>query len=578
MHMHLDADEPLRSARGPTTASSSRPALANAVATLQRSVGNGAVSQLLDRTRAPAPPVLVQRCGPVPCDCGPEEREEAQAHLSVARSALPPGATVQRAASDFLIRGKHPLAAAMPDVVFFDVGQSSPDSAERAKIVALATPAGRPLTLRGTASEEGSPARNATIVGERISAVSAVLTAAGHTAAKTPEALQAAGAGNIDYRRARSVEIRPSGAASASPDCSAGAAPNDCGPAPSPFTTALARAHTMIATARAKIAGPPDTATADLLTRLFGSASVIGTVDANLAAIDAQLTHMTPFGGSSGHRCVNNCDAGCGSGSTAYNQGEGAGALMTLCPIFVTEPGLDERAGVLFHEATHATPGLAAGDQSYVWQRLITQLPPALALSNADSYTAFVRLVTAPGSITLGPPVPDSHAGMSPGEQSQADRAVAWVQQWVMGTSSEVSSTYGVAHESIAAGSWTNGYYEDAMAFLAPAFGLTAPPAVPTEADKVALAGISDRYEQMLSAVSDTLMLQKAPVAGVRWEPGPGTTVRFGASFFTLSPRDQVVTLLRALIAVTPTISSRLRSGYLSVVHSVETHQGLGSP
>jgi hypothetical protein len=583
MHTHREAGEVDRPARVPGRVPvEPRPVTAEAVAALQRSAGNGVVTRLLTgppSARRPSPrPAPVQRCGPVPCDCGPEQREAAEAGPAVARSVLPPGAPVQRVAADFAIRGKFRRAAAHPGTVFFDLGEITPDAAERAKLTALAVPAARPLTLRGTASEEGRAGVNTALVDQRIDAVSTVLAANGHAGPRTPEPLPAAGAGNIDYRRARSVEVRPTGGASTAPDCSAGSAPNDCGPMPNPFSTGLTRAHAMIAAARGALSGPPDAATSALLTQLFGGVGAAGAVDANLALIDAQLTHMVPFAPTSGHRCVNSCDPSCGGGATAYNTGTGAAAQMTLCPVFLTDPSLDRRAGVLFHEATHATPGLETGDQSYVWQRLITQLPAALALQNADSYTAFVRLIASPGSITLGPAVPDTHAGMSPAEQAQVDRAVAWVQQWVVGTSSELSATYGVAQESIAAGSWTNGYYKDAMAFIAPAFGLRSPPALPTRTDCIGLAGIHDRYEELVRAVSRPLALAKAPGPRATWSPGPGTAASFGASFFALSPRNQVVALLRALIAALPTISSAKRASYLAVVNAVETHQGLGSP
>ncbi len=546
---------------------------------LQQAIGNRAISRLLDLRS-------VQRCGPTTCDCSPEERTEwelrARADSAVAQRSVAEElhARVQRAVSaDFKIRGKWPGAPSESSTLFFDVAERTPDAVESAKIPPLASPPGRALTLKGTASEEGGAGANAAVVADRIAAVSSLLAAAGHTGVRTVEARPTAGVGNINYRRARVVEIRPTGAPSPTPDCSAGAAPNDCGPTPSPFTTALARGHMMIAAARSKIAGPPDPATTALLTRLFGGIGSVGTIDANLALIDGQLTNMVPFTPTHGHQCVNTCDALCGAGATAYNIGDGPTAMMTLCPVFVSEPDLDERAAVLIHEGSHGTTGLTTGDQSYTWQRLITQLPPALALSNADSYTAFIRLATSPGSITLGPSAPDTHSGgMTPPEQAAADRSVAWLEQWIMGTQSEVSALYGVAHESIAAGSWTNSYYEATMTFVAPVFGLTAPPARPRKSDKVALAGIADRYEQLLNAVSRPLDLKKVGMPGTSWTPGPGTTVNLGATFFGLSARDQVTALLTALIAVQPAISPARAPHYIATVHNVEAHAGLGSP
>ena len=50
--------------------------------TLQRLAGNGAVAALLERRRPPTGPgrsVVVQRCGPLPCDCSPDEQAEYEA-------------------------------------------------------------------------------------------------------------------------------------------------------------------------------------------------------------------------------------------------------------------------------------------------------------------------------------------------------------------------------------------------------------------------------------------------------------------------------------------------------------------
>ncbi len=540
-------------------------------AALQVVAGNRAVSRLLAK---PAPNA-VQRCGPTPCDCTPEERAEKETNQA--------SAPVQRATSpDWAIRGKFPGAASVPNTIFFDMNETSPDATEQGKLAPLATPPTQALTLKGSTSEEGAAGLNASIASTRIAAVSSGLAAAGHTGARTPEPRPLAGAGNIDYRRARSVEVRPTGAVSPTPDCSAGPQPNDCGPAPSPFTTALARAHAMVASARAALAAP-DAATTALLTQLFGGTAAAPTVSANLAAIDGQLTHMTPFGGTSGHRCVNTCDAACGAGATAYNDGDGPSALMTLCPIYLADPDLDSRASVLIHEGSHGTVGLTTDDQSYVWQRLITRLPPAMALNNADSYTGLVQLIVNPGSVTLGPSAPDTHAGgMSAAEQGQVDDAVAWLQQWIMGMQSEVSSLYGVIVESRTASppSWSNTYYEETMTRIAPIFGLHAPPPVSGKTDQVAIAGISDRYDTLLGAVTNQLSLTKVGGAVTTWDAGPGTTVRFGTDFFASgqTARSRTELLLSAVIAADPNITAARRGQYRSALLSIVARGNIGTP
>jgi len=533
---------------------------------LQSGAGNRAVAGLLAPT--------VQRCGPTPCDCSDDERAEYAATHPTAQRAVE---TVQRD-PDFAIDGKFQDAAAHTNTLYFTRASAAPDATELAKVPALATPTTKPLTLVGSASEEGPAVTNASLVAGRLSAVGAALDAAGHDkTVRTVEAKPSAGAGNIDYRQARSVEVHETGTASGILDCSVGDGENDCGPEPNPFSTALDQAHAIIAAAVGKLSAP-DAATDDLLTKLFGDPSAAPDLIVDYKMIDAHLNDMKPFGGGAGHRCVNNCNADCGGGADAFNAGEGGGALMTLCPEYVATADLDERAAVLIHEGSHGTPGLDTEDLSYRWQRLITLLPPGSAKKNADSFTALAQLLAKPGSITLGPDHPDTHdAAMTPDQQHAGDVAVAWLQQWLMGVNNDVSALYGIINESRAATppAWTNSVYEDSMREIAPLFGLHVPPKVPTIDDQTAIAGIFDRYQRMQGRVDAQLAISATP--------GPvtafvGTDLHLGTEFFAQDPRHRTETLLRAIIAAEPSIRAGLRDAYFRVVLRLVTLRGLGTP
>lgn len=537
---------------------------AGAVLALQAGAGNRAVSRLVAPT--------IQRCGPTPCDCSDEERAE---HAATHGTAAPP---VQRAASDFAIAGKFSGAAGDKSTLFFDVKTTAPDADELAKVPALATPVSQPLTLKGSASEEGTAGSNTSLVNSRIAAVDSALAGAGHTGPRTPDPKPGAGSGSIDYRQARSVEIVAAGHPSTHPDCSLGSQENDCGTAPSAFTTALKHAHEMISKSITALSAP-DAATNDLLTRLFGSPGVAPTLVANFTLINGQLTNMEPFGGSVGHRCVNACDADCGGGATAFNNGTGKGALMTLCPVYMSDPDLNSRASVLIHEGSHGTEGLETQDLSYQWQKLITQLPAASSIKNADSYTALALLLDKPGSITLGPDAPDSHdVHMTKDQTDAGDQAVAWIQQWLMGMSSEVSSLYGIVNGSRATTprAWTNTYYQGTMKFIAPVFGLHSPPPVPPLSDQIAIAGINDRYQLMLNRVGQQIAIRTSPSPTTTF--GPGATLTLGTTFFGQTPRKRVETLLTAVIAAEPSIRASLRGAYRRALLRILTRNNIGSP
>lgn len=503
--------------------------------------------------------------------------------------------TAQRAtASEFAIRGKFPDSAAHPEVIFFDMNSAALDSDERAKIPPLAVPASLPLTLRGAASEEGAGAVNSAVVDRRIAAVTAALRAEGWTGPATPEPRPTAGAGNIDYRRARSVEVKPGGLPGSEPDCDIvpRGQPNDCGTAPNAFTEALDRAVTMVGDTVTALGTPPTA----LLEQIFGgsSATTVTAVKDGLNLIKGQLANLRPFAPDHGHRCVNDCDSSCGGGATAYNEHSGTSARMTLCESFMSEPDLDERAAILIHEGSHGTVGLETADNAYQWQRLFAvssltgraRLSTARALKNADSFATFVRLVKSPGSVSIGPKAADADThlgGLSGAAAESVDMAVAFVQQWLVQSSAEVASLHDTMHETITtpkAGPdpWTDDYYEETMRLAARRFGLTAPPAAPKNRDLAAAAGIDDRLSKLEASIDQTLELEKVSTPGTTWGADGGSHVRIGTGFFALTPRGQADLLLRRLVESASWIPAFRRSAYIGLVHDIVAHGDFGAP
>jgi hypothetical protein len=373
----------------------------------------------------------------------------------------------------------------------------------------------------------------------------------------------------------RRVEIIPAGGTSSVPDCSAGA-DIDCGPAPNPFTTAQARAVTLVNNAIGALGTPSDD-TKKLLDKLFGGAPA-ATVAANLALIRTQLDHMKkdiPLHDATapGHRCINQCEGDV----FAYNIGEGSAARMTLGPIFLSSGDVNEQADTLVHEGSHGASGLLTDDHAYRWQRLIVFLDQASALKNADSYALFVRLIDDPTSLTVGRDTPDTHSSdMSDPETTAADRSLAWLEQWLVQTEAQMNSLYTVINESIPAGDWTNTFYRDnMMTHVAREFGLTAPPTAPTEHDKWSVAALHDRCAHMRFAVTGTdINFVKDAAGPTTWQPGPGAEVKLNPSFFSLSPIDQVQALLDAVVRATSDVSAAMAPHYSAMIRSFSPDYG----
>jgi hypothetical protein len=248
--------------------------------------------------------------------------------------------------------------------------------------------------------------------------------------------------------------------------------------------------------------------------------------------------------------------------------------------LFAAGKSKKDRAGTLSHEASHGTPGLVTEDKAYAHERLIEFLSLADALKNSDSYRLLVRLFDVPGSMTVGPAVPDSlTGGMNAGDQAAARRSMAWMEKWLIWSYQEMSSLYDTIHASVAAGAWTNGYYKATMGLAAPLFGLTSPPALPTLLDKIKVAAIHDRFHIMRSTEwSTAVTLNKVAAGPDLWAPGPGTSVNLSSAFFAATPRAQLDRLLTAIAKATPDVSAPFVLKYVTLADKIRTHQGGGSP
>jgi hypothetical protein len=497
---------------------------------------------------------------------------------------------VQRAPSDFQIRQITPDDAANPDMIFFDRGGTSLVASERAKIAALAVPAGRNLTLNGFSSEEGSDAANDAVIQGRLNAVEAALVAAGHTGARARVNLRTSGVGQIDYRHMRSVEVIPTpvgiaAAPSAQSNCSAvGAINAPCGVA---FHIAFPLALTAMSVSVARLANPADAMANALFSRLF-SGVPRATINTNMSALQTQVAALPAR-----HQCHSNCDAGCSR--PAYQTGTGVGgAMVTLCPDFLNNTNVLDNAQTLVHESTHGTAGLSTDDVAYSNSRQITFLSPTDAVRNADSYVLLAFELAFPGNMTIGPTTPDVVVGMTAPEENSARRAVAWVESWLNYGDFDTEILYDTMNRSVPpALAWDTSQSGDAfnretMHLIAPVFGLTdpggaAPFVRPTKTDKVRVAAIHDRYDQMYSAINwHVLNVSKGAIGSGAWQsrgaslPRLGQNVVLAPAFFGMSAADQVKDLVLLMATAMSGISSGFRQKYVDAMDMIRVHRRLG--
>lgn len=507
----------------------------------------------------------------------------------VSRVATTPG--------DFPVSGKLNAPGDTMNI-YFDRNSAAIEASEQAKIpkiISSVTPA-VPLVLNAFRSED----EPAALAGTRGAAVSSALGASKppHTAAKTVAPQPGAGVGRIEYRQVRKVEVlaAPTGGpppVSSVPSC-AGGVTAPCNAAT--FNAAQTRALAMVSAAITQLSAAPLSANAtSLLTTLFGGVGAAATVKTKLTNLRSHITAM-----ASQHRCHNACDSGCGQ--PGYNCGVGIGvpapdpcttsgskATMTLCPGFDATTNADERAELLVHEGSHGTAGLETVDLAYEVERKISILSPAQALRNTDSYVLLVRNLDTPGSVSIGPSPADVITGVGncPAADPVICRAVAHLEKWAVTARQDIGFVYGDLVSALPPGAWPPvSYSRELLHDIAAGFGLTDPGAAapftaPTTDDKLKLAGIYDRYDQMMWQVyQNRVTVNKLPVglaAIESWSVGAPATLTLTLSFAAIATEAGRVRRLFELLAMaTPTVTSALRPSYVDAADRIRRKRGYG--
>lgn len=494
--------------------------------------------------------------------------------------------TIQRATDpEFRISGIYPDAGSYSRRIYFDFTSSNPNATERAKAVALAGNTTQNYDLRGYASEEGTDAVNSRLAQKRINKVSKIMRDEGHTGDRNEINEYALGANQIDYRNLRRVDILNAGSASSMPNCAVTLlnptpAVVTCGPK---FAAAHPIAMSLVTTALTEMLlalfNPAKRVWIDnVIATLFGNSSHYFTIFGHMHTLLAQVADQV-----ANHECHNACDAGCAT-ATAYMPGTtGLGSLLTLCSVFETKSN-NSAAETLVHEALHVTPGLATEDLAYGSERGMVFLQEAQALRNTDSYVALIQELNNPGSVVSGGGSTRDNIDptITGAELGKLQRAMAYLEKWVIESTAETSSLYDTIVEVRGSSDWTTvsyPYYQDSMTNIAPLFGLTMPPAIPSEADQVAIAGIYDRLMNMDNLLwGSNLDIVRNNLVPIGFSSGPSAPLSINAVFLAKSQTAMLTDLLVEIVKATPTISSVHRAKYVQLISDVADHASVPSP
>jgi len=442
------------------------------------------------------------------------------------------------------------------------------------------------LDLHGYVSEDEAspPAAGKTLADNRIKAVDTELNSVGHSGKRNADPKPDVGDGRIDYRSVRAVEIAPAGSTPTAPDCKKTAADGPCSAAAEKgYTDTRTMADGFIDKARRLLTSGTDSDTDALRDEFFGGgggkgsgAKVTGVIDANLGKIKAQ---MATNANSKQHRCGTICDSVC-SVAIAYNQDVGKSSMLTLCPVFVSADA-HERTRNLIHETAHGTDGVGLGgkvhgtkDLAYRHERRLPLLTPDQALRNSDSYSLFVMLSADP--VFTRPKRPADKITVATGK-GDVEESLALLGDWAKWSEQETNSTYSTIAESRAKKKWSKPYYEETMKLIAAQFGLTTPPALPSDDDRFTIAGIVDRYETIRNVVRKGLNVQRDPAAKTTiWSKGPGNSITLGDDFFALTTATERTRLLmHALVDQISEIAPAHRNKFVDLAEQLNARHPL---
>lgn len=518
-------------------------------------------------------------------------------------------ATVRRAPLDFQVDDLPTDAPFDTGQIYFERSGVNIPATEQAKIAALAKPAKRPLTLHGQSSEDTPAATQPIEIEARLDAVEDALKKAGHTGTRTRAPHPGEGTGDIDYRSRRGVRVVPTPKGmKAAPNPK-----NPCGVAGSEvaknkelttcekqfddaFDKASPGAKEIADKAEKDIVTTP-TAAATAVVNQFFAGVPRPEIDANVTAIAKQVRQLRAR-----HQCHTTCDGGCNR--PAYNSGTGlgaTGAMVTICPDFVSAQR-DFRVDTLIHEASHGNPLLSVDDVAYSNTRLIPFLLPADAKRNTDSYVLLMRLVHKAGSKQFGPVTPDVLTGMNAvgagSDTEQTQRAVAWLESWLNYGAFDTGILYQTIVESLSTPvkkwvtSGTNEFNVETMNRIATAFpgeftdpgaDGTARNTPPTDADKIRVAALHDRFGQMYSVINQQVINVTRVAAGTKEEWGrqkalPRMTqdVKVNPDFFTKNKVDQVKRLVELMVHTRTDISLSFEPKYVKLIDLIRVHRKLG--
>jgi len=270
--------------------------------------------------------------------------------------------------------------------------------------------------------------------------------------------------------------------------------------------------------------------------------------------------------------CATACDGGCRSGSPAYERlsKKLKKKIIHFCPGLAKHP---ERVLIVLHESHHAAIDNSS-DLAYGNTRLIDKIDFETALKNAASFHLYASTVNDPKTV-IGHAVKDDNKITNDADKKKVDLALAHMEQWFRLVTFDVSVDVKSAGDAKKKGRYDVPSAEQDMQIWAHWFGLTRPPAPPTDADITKLKAIEERTEDMEKTFKNVFNITET-TGPSNWVNSTGNSqIDLNKKTIQLEEKDLVIALLQELVNATPQISANIESLYVGAINDMRNTRNL---
>jgi hypothetical protein len=278
-------------------------------------------------------------------------------------------------------------------------------------------------------------------------------------------------------------------------------------------------------------------------------------------------------------KCGTSCDGGCRAGNPAYHtfrKKRKEPHQVIFCDSFDKHP---ERLLILIHESHHA--GVAgSSDFAYPSERLIKLLDFTRAVKNAASYHLYASSVVDPGGTEFGQKKgkEDKNVIGDPAQKKKVNQSLAFIEHWFSLNTFDVSLTIQQCKQAKAQGSYDNDKHRMALFTMenifSKWFGLTKPPAVPTEEDIQKLKAIEERLSNMENALDKPFSILETKDAS-DWLNDPDFQIKLNPDTLSLDMQHITTALLQELVNSIPNISAELEPLYVGTINDLRNLRDL---